>query len=120
MLDSLKPTRTGKRWPRGQRFVLTALGASAEVAYREAVQAARAQGRAALDQAQRGWAAPLGLEPSDGVVLSELRPGRRSIADVARNLDDCGTSLAEVKASVDRLAEAALIEPAPAAASAAL
>jgi len=118
MLDSLKPPRTGKRWPRGQRFVLTAAGTSAESAYREAVQAARAQGRTALEQAERGWSLPLGLEPGDGVVLSELRPGRRSIAEVARSLDDCGTSLAEVKAAVDRLADAGLIEPAPAAAHA--
>jgi hypothetical protein len=120
MLDSLKPARTGKRWPRGQKFVLTNSGTEAEGAYREAVHTARAQGRAALDLAQRGWAAPLRLEPGDGVVLSEIRPGRRSIAEVAKGLDDCGTSLAEVKASVDRLAEAGLIEPAPTTTSATL
>jgi len=116
MLDSLKPHH-GKRWPRGQKFVLSASGTAAEVAYREAVQNARAQGRAALELAQRSWAAPLGLESADGVLLGELRGSRKSIADLARALEDCGTTAAEVKAAVDRLAGAGLIEPAIAAAA---
>ena len=112
MLESLKP-RAGKRWPRGQKFALSDRGASAENAYREAVQAARAQGRAALDAAQRAWAMPLQVDPVDGVVLGELRGGKRSIADLARTLEDCGTSAAEVKSAIDRLAEAGLVEPVP-------
>jgi hypothetical protein len=118
MLESLKP-RGGKRWPRGQRFVLSSSGVAAELAYREAVQAARAQGRAALAAAERAWAAPHRLEPSDGVVLGELRVGRKSIAELARGLEDCGTSSAEVKSCVDRLSEHGLIEPGPAAVAAA-
>lgn len=118
MLQSLKP-RSGKRWPRGQKFVMSPAGTAAEVSYREAIQAARAQGRSALESAQRSWAASLGVEPTDGVVLSELRAGRRSIADVARGLEDCGTSPAEVKVAVDRLAEVGLVEPVPGAAAAA-
>ena len=118
MLESLKP-RSGKRWPRGQKFAMSPSGAAAEASYREAIQAARAQGRSALESAQRSWAAPLGVEATDGVVLGELRGGRRSIADVARGLEDCGTSPAEVKLAVDRLAEAGLVEPVPAAAAAA-
>lgn len=117
MLDSLQP-RPGKRWARGQKFVLSASGAAAEAAYRDAVRACHAQGRAALDAAQRAWAAPLALEPLDGVVLGELRVGRKGIADLARSLEDCGTTQAEVKASVDRLAGAGLVEPVPAAAAA--
>ncbi len=118
MLESLKP-RGGKRWPRGQKFVMSSSGTSAEQAYREAVQAARAQGRATLTAAQAAWAAPLRLDPADGVVLGELRAGRKSIAEIARGLEDCGTSAAEVKSAVDRLSDAGLIEPVPAAAEAA-
>ena len=118
MLESLKP-RAGKRWPRGQKFVLSERGLAAEVAYREAVQAARAQGRAALDAAQKAWAEPLQVDPVDGVILGELRGVRRSIADVARALEACGTSTTEVKAGIDRLTDAGLVEPAPLAAAAA-
>jgi hypothetical protein len=118
MLESLKP-RSGKRWPRGQKFVLSERGTSAENAYREAVQTARAQGRAALDSAQRAWAAPLQVDPIDGVVLGELRGGKRSIADIARTLEDCGTSAAEVKSAIDRLTDVGLVEPVSAAIAAA-
>lgn len=114
MLESLKP-QGGKRWPRGQKFVLSSSGTQAEVAYREAVHAARAQGRAALLAAEQAWSAPLRVQPSDGVVLGELRAGRKSIAEIARGLEDCGTSTAEVKAAMDRLSDAGLVEPAPAA-----
>jgi len=114
VLESLKTNRTGKRWPRGQKFVMSASGAVAEASYREAVQAARAQGRAALDAAQQAWAGPLRAQPIDGVVLGELRGGKKSIAEIARGLEDCGTSAAEVKSSVDRLSDAGLVQPAPA------
>ena len=119
MLESLKP-RSGKRWPRGQKFGLSAAGAVAEKGHREAVQLARAQGRAALDAAQTTWAAPLNVLPGDGIVLSEFASGgRMGIGDVARALEDCGITAAEVKSAVDRLAEAGLIEPSGTAAAAA-
>jgi hypothetical protein len=110
MLESLKP-RGGKRWPRGQKFSISPAGVLAETEYREAIQRARAQGRGALEAAQQGWCAPRGLDPVDGVVLGELRTGRKSIAEVARALEDCGTTQPEVKAAIDRLAESGLIEP---------
>jgi hypothetical protein len=110
MLESLK-SRGGKRWPRGQKFSISPTGVLAETEYRDAVQHARAQGRGALESAQQGWSAPRGLDVIDGVVLGELRSGRKSIADVARALEDCGTTPAEVKASIDRLATSGLIEP---------
>jgi hypothetical protein len=112
MLESLKP-KGGTRWPRGQRFQLTAAGAAAAATHAEAVREARALGRTALDSAQRRWAEPLGLEPTDAVVLSELKPGRRSIADVSSALDDCGRTKAEVKVSIDRLVTRGLAEPLP-------
>ena len=118
MLESLKP-RAGKRWPRGQKFGLSARGVEADAAYRAAVAAARASGRNALESAEREWAQPLGLLPGDGVVLGELRSGRHSIADLARDLEDCGVSAGDVKAAVDRLCDAQLVEPQPAATEAA-
>lgn len=118
MLESLK-AREGKRWPRGQKFAMSTFGNVAEIAYRQAVQSARAQGRTALDAAQRAWAVPFQIEPGDGVVLGELRGGSKSIAEIARGLADCGTNPTEVKAAVDRLAEAGLVSPSPASIAAA-
>ena len=62
--------------------------------------------------ARRGRS-PCGCSQPMAVVLAELRPGKKSIADVTRSLDECGTTPAEVKAAIDRLAEAGLIAPAP-------
>jgi hypothetical protein len=118
MLESLK-SRGGKRWPRGQKFTLSERGVAAEAAYREMIAGARSSGRAALGAAQVEWASPLGVAPTDGVVLSELRTGKRSIAEIARALEDCGTTAAEVKSAVDRLTDALLVEPAPMSAAAA-
>jgi len=112
MLSSLK-SPTGKRWPRGTRFGLSARGIEAEVAYRAAVQEARAQGRLALESAQRSWATPLAVTHVDGVILPELRSGRRSIAEICAALEACGISQAEVREAVDRLVAAGLVEPAP-------
>jgi hypothetical protein len=117
MLDSLKP-KGGKRWPRGQRFQLTPSGFEAESAHAEAIREARAQGRAALEGAQGRWALALGLAPGDGVVLTELKPGKRSLSDVSAGLEACGLPKAEVKASLDRLVEKGLAEPLPLAAQA--
>jgi hypothetical protein len=119
MLESLKP-RAGKRWPRGQKFALSQRGLDAEATYRDAIASARASGRGALESAEREWATPLGIQPNDGVVLGELRKaGRKSIAELARELESCGMSPTDVKAVVDRLCEAQLVEPLPAAAAAA-
>ena len=112
MLSSLRPTG-GRRWPRGQRFSLSPLGVESAVAYRQAVAGARAQGRDSLEAAERAWGEPRGLAPGDGVVLCQIEPGRRSLADLHRALEDCGTTAAEVKAAVDRLADAGLVEPSP-------
>jgi hypothetical protein len=117
MLETLK-SRGGKRWPRGQKFGLSDRGIEAESAYRDAVAAARSSGRSALEQAQQQWAAPLGVQPQDGVILAQIRAGRRSIAEVARSLEDCGTTAADVKAAIDRLTDALLVDASPVAAAA--
>ncbi len=103
----------GPRWPRGQKFVLSATGQTAHDAHRAAVQGARGVGRSALDAAITAWAAPLQVEPGDGVLLSELREKPRGLADLSRAVEDAGLSPAEVRAAVGRLVKAGLVEAVP-------
>jgi hypothetical protein len=102
-----------RRWPRGQRFALSALGIDAEAAYRATVMDVRSLGRDALSLAEKRWAEPLGLSPGDGVVMAQIRPGRRSFADLGQALEDCGTPPAQIRESVDRLVERGLVEALP-------
>jgi hypothetical protein len=112
-------TDDGPRWPRGQKFSLSAAGQSAHDGHRAAVQAARGVGRSALDAALAAWSAPLQVEPADGVLLGELREKPRGLADLSRALEDAGVSAAEVRAAMGRLAKAGLVEPVPLASQAA-
>jgi hypothetical protein len=112
MLHATKPEGT-RRWPRGQKFVLSPAGERAEEAYRAAVSHARASGRAALDAALAAWSTPLAVSPGDGVVLQELRGKRAGLNELSRALEDAGIPAAEVKAAVDRLATAGLVDPVP-------
>jgi hypothetical protein len=102
-----------RRWPRGQRFGLSAQGVDAEAAYRATVQDVRSLGRDALALAEKRWAEPLGLSPGDGVVMAQIRPGRRSFADLGHALEDCGTPPTQIRESVDRLVERGLVEVLP-------
>jgi len=104
---------TPKRWPRGQKFTLSAAGEAAELAHREVVNGARSTGRAALQAALTAWAEPLSVQGGDGVVLVELRGQKKGLNDLARALEDTGIEPAEVKASVDRLVLAGLAAPVP-------
>jgi hypothetical protein len=112
MFSAPQPTHA-RRWPRGQRFALSARGIEAEAAYRAAVQDVRSLGRDALTLAEKRWADPLGLSPADGVVMAEIRPGRRSFADLGNALQDCGTMPAQIRDSVDRLVEQGFVEALP-------
>ena len=53
-----------------------------------------------LTQAEKRWADALGLAPGDGVVMAEIRPGRRSFADLGHALQDCGTVPAQIRESI--------------------
>jgi len=79
-----------------------------------AVQEVRGTGRESLEAAQRRWAEPLGLEPCDGLILAELRAGPRSLPQLVRAADACGTTDAEVRGSLERLVGAGLVELLPA------
>lgn len=113
MLSTRDP-HPARRWPRGQRFLLSARGAEAEAAYRAAILEVRAMGRNALELAQKRWAEPLGLESCDGLLLSELRPGKRSLSELSKALEVCGTTAPQVRDRIARLVARGLVEPIPA------
>jgi len=102
-----------KRWPRGQKFTLSASGAEAENAYRAAVLGARASGRPALDSALAAWAQPRGLAPGDGVLLSELSGKRVGVATLCEALEQTGIVPDEVRAGIGRLVDAGIVDPVP-------
>jgi hypothetical protein len=108
MLSSLN-TKSSPRWPRGQRFALSPSGTEAEAGYRTALQVVRALGREALESAERRWAEPLGLQPCDGVVLTELRLGELTLPQLRRSLECCGTSEAQTRDALDRLVRAGYV-----------
>jgi hypothetical protein len=108
-----KPPTDAKRWPRGQKFALSPVGAAAQDAYRAAVLAARASGRAALDAALAQWAAPRGLAPVDGSILAELTGKRLGIGALCEALETSGIDPDEVRAGIGRLVEAGIVEPLP-------
>jgi hypothetical protein len=112
MLTS-KPSSDRKRWPRGQKFTLSAAGAEAEEAYRNAVLGARASGRSALDSALAGWAGPRRVAPGDGVILAELSGKRVGLSQLCDALEPAGIVPDEVRAAVGRLVDAGIVEPIP-------
>lgn len=114
MLTGTAPrTSPPRRWPRGQKFTLTAAGVAAELTHREAVNGARSSGRASLEAALAAWATPLLLKGTDGVLLPELNGQKKGLNDLARALEDTGIEPSEVKDAVDRLVLAGLAEPVP-------
>jgi len=100
-----------RRWPRGQKFILSAAGEVADQLHRETVNGSRSSGRSSLDAALLAWAAPFGVRPGDGLLLSELRGQQRGLNDLVLALETSGIEPADVKASVDRLVHAGLAEP---------
>ena len=68
---------TPKRWPRGQKFTLSAAGEAAELAHRDAVNGARSSGRAALLAALTAWAQPLAVPRRQVFLVHQFHPGQR-------------------------------------------
>ncbi len=108
-----KPPDGRKRWPRGQKFTLSAAGAEAEEAYRSAVLGARASGRTALESALTAWANPRRVAPGDGVILAELSGKRVGLTRLCEALETTGIVPDEVRAAVGRLVDAGIVEPVP-------
>lgn len=108
-----KPPTGAKRWPRGQKFAISPVGAAAQDAYHAAVLAARASGRAALEAALAGWATPRGVAPADGAILAELSGKRLGLGALCEALEVTGLAPDEVRAGIARLVEAGIVEPLP-------
>ena len=104
-----------RRWPRGQKFTLSAAGETADRLHRDAVNGSRGSGRTTLDAALAAWAAPFGLRAGDGLLLSELRSQPRGLNELVAALESSGIEPAEVKSGLDRLVRAGLAEPVTAA-----
>jgi hypothetical protein len=111
-MPSIFGREEGTRWPRGQKFRLTALGQDVEARYQSVLQEARqAGGRAAFDEATKAFAGPLSIQPGDGAYLGELKAQPRTIVELLELLQDGGATKAEVKSALDRLIAAKLTEP---------
>lgn len=112
MLTS-KPASGRKRWPRGQKFTLSAAGAEAAEAYRSAVLGARASGRTALDDALAAWATPRRVGAGDGVILAELAGKRLGLSHLSEALEPTGIVAEEVRAALGRLVDAGIVDAIP-------
>jgi hypothetical protein len=102
-----------KRWPRGQKFKVSPTGERAQDVYCDAVNAARASGRAALETSIAAWASPLLVEPGDGVVLCELAKKQLGVPKLVEALEPTGIGADQVRAGLERLLAAGLVELVP-------
>ncbi len=110
-MASLFGREEGPRRPRNQKFRLSAIGTEAEAHYQAAVKSSHSRsGREAFDQAMATWATPLGVQPGDGVYLSELRISVQTLPELVERLATCGTTKSEAEAALERLLSAKLAE----------
>ena len=102
-----------RRWPPRQRIHLSREGDAARAAYQILVREAREQNAAtgALESQLAQWSGQLGVRPSDGVLLEELAAKPLTLSELSRAVEACGERPSDVKAGVDRLYGAELIEP---------
>ena len=115
MLDSLKKRPGSLRWPPRQRFLATEQGKLAVAQYEEAIRACHASGRhdrEELEKLQSFWAQSHQVSPQDAAVLSECVAKDRLPKEMLKALEDCGTTLPEIQAAIDRLYTAGLLVPA--------
>ena len=101
-----------QKWPKGQRFQLSAAGREAGSQYRTSITASRSEaGRASFDAANSEWAARLKLETADHLYFGELQKAPRTIDEMVASLEGCGPARADVKTAIDRLVKLQLLEP---------
>lgn len=99
------------RWPRSQRFVLSARGVEAETQYRELIVASRnaVNGRTAFDQARASWAGTYQLEADDGLYLAEFKAGPQNLPKLIAALETCGKTRSDAIAALERLVDTGFI-----------
>ncbi len=110
-MTSIFGREEGTRWPRKQKFRLSAIGTEAEAQFQAAIKSSHGRGgRQAFDEAVSTWAAPFGVQPGDGVYLSELRISVQTLTELVECLAACGTTKTEATAALERLLRAKLAE----------
>jgi hypothetical protein len=100
------------RWPRSQKFVLSARGVEAETSYRELIVASRdGAGRASFDQARATWAGNYQLEADDGLYLAEVKAGAANLPKLIAALETCGKTRPDAIAAIERLVDQGFLSP---------
>jgi uncharacterized protein YukE len=114
MLDSLKKRPGSLRWAPRQRFCATEAGKAALAAYADSIsryQSRVDRDREELEKLQDEWALSFKVTTADAMILGEFAAKDRLPREVQNALEDCGTTLREVQAAVDRLFTAGLLCP---------
>ena len=110
-MSDTEPGALRTKWSRSQRFQLTPAGREAGANYRDVIVAARSEaGRKSFDAARAEWAERLTLEASDGLYLTELQSGPKTIAEMAASLDGCGPAPSDVRKAGERLVRLRMME----------
>lgn len=109
-MPSMFDREGGQRWPRSQRFEISAKGREAEEKYGELIAASRAEeGRKSFDAARDAWASAWSMQPADGLYLGELKAAPRTLEELDLALRDCGVTRREIKGGIERLMTAGLV-----------
>jgi hypothetical protein len=93
---------------------VTDSGKQALAQYGEAVQqyhAGGSQRREELERLQASWAEQFHVEPADASILGEFASKPLLAREAQKALEDCGISLGDVQAAIDRLYTAGLLAP---------
>lgn len=104
--------RPGKmRWRGSDWFALSESGQRRQSEYQERIVEARGEGgRHSYDTARLAWARDVGVEPEDGVYLSELNDGSVKLSTLVDALESCGKSKRDALAALGRLVDAGLVQ----------
>jgi hypothetical protein len=101
------------RWPRSQRFSLSARGQAVEAAYREQIVTSRNEpGRASFDAARLAWAQTHGLSADDGLYLAEIARAPITLSQLVAALETCGKNRLDAIEAVGRLVDAGMVSAA--------
>lgn len=110
MTRARQETTPAPRWPRTQRFALSAYGRTVTAAYLSSIAAvASPRGRGAFQAACSAWAELFELRPEDGMYLAEVHSKSLTLAELGEALAICSQSRDDVSRCVHRLFQAGLV-----------
>lgn len=114
-MSSIRDPQPRMRWQRNHVLELSARGKEAEEGYMSGIVASRAeQGRASYDSAQQKWSETFHVGVDDGLYLCELKQKPMRFHELVDAMESCGKTSKDVRAGVERLMDAGLLDPAPA------